>query len=146
MVSLLTVLDNKRTQLEDLERSELEAKRLDTALDRALNRVKAIDSDGEIDHSPPLGTDVPSSMSQSLPSDSLAPPADDSSTLATSRSMNKSTSSLGFLGALSHTFHSVVDVDPESTRRSGIGKTRETIAHVMFPVTFHMLTSHIPLT
>ena len=43
--------------------------------------------------------------------------------------MSKS-GSLGFLGALTHTFHNVIDVDPESTRRAGIGKTRENIAQV----------------
>ncbi|PWN42358.1 hypothetical protein IE81DRAFT_323510 [Ceraceosorus guamensis] len=36
----------------------------------------------------------------------------------------------GFLGALSHTLNSVLDVDPESTRRSNISKLRSSIAEL----------------
>lgn len=36
----------------------------------------------------------------------------------------------GLLGALSHTFHGIVDSDPEMSRRNSIGKTRESITEV----------------
>lgn len=119
MTGILKVLDGKRAHLDELERSETEARRLDTALDRALNRVKPIDSDGEV----------------SSPSDSTSPPAptqqpqDNLSSSRTSTSMSKS-GSLGFLGALSHTLQTVIDVDPESSRRSNITKTRELISQL----------------
>jgi hypothetical protein len=117
------VLESKRMQLEEYERSEAEARRLDQVLDKALNRVKPIDSDGEVDSPPGEGSGLPQ-QSQSTP-DLSAP------SMATSRSMTKSSSgSLGFLGALTHTVQSLVDTDPEASRRNSIGKTRELIAHV----------------
>jgi hypothetical protein len=38
---------------------------------------------------------------------------------------------MGLLSALSYTIHGMVDADPESARRSGISKTRETISQVV---------------
>ena len=37
---------------------------------------------------------------------------------------------MGLLSALSYTIHGMMDADPESARRSGISKTRETISQV----------------
>jgi sorting nexin-4 len=37
---------------------------------------------------------------------------------------------MGLLDALSYTLHGMMDVDPETARRNGITKTRETISQV----------------
>jgi len=37
---------------------------------------------------------------------------------------------MGLLNALSYTLHGMMDVDPETARRNGIGKTRETISQL----------------
>lgn len=110
------MLDGKRAHLDELERSETEARRLDTALDRALNRNK-----------PTEGEDPAQSDSTSPPAQQ--PPAENLSSSRSSTSMSKS-GSLGFLGALSHTIQTVIDVDPESSRRSNITKTRELISQL----------------
>lgn len=104
------LLDSKRTALEDLERSELEAQRLE----KALERVRIVSEDG--------------STERVLPREPIGEVGNEtgSSQIMPTR---KSTS-YGLLGALSHTFHGIVDVDPESTRRNSIGKTRESIQEV----------------
>ena len=37
---------------------------------------------------------------------------------------------MGLLSALSYTLHGMMDADPETARRNGISKTRETISQV----------------
>ena len=98
------LLESKRGVLEDLERSELEAQRLE----KALERVRIVGEDG--------GTER-----------AIVEPVAPSAPVARR-------SGGGLLGALSHTFHGIVDVDPESTRRNSIGKTRESISEVRPPV------------
>lgn len=117
-------LENKKMTLEELERSELEARRLDQALDRALNRVKPLDNQGDIDRSSPeAGTDGGS------PNDAAT--TSTASTNLSSSTMKKTGSSrFGFLGALSHTLNGMVDADPDMTRRNNIGKTRDSITQV----------------
>lgn len=97
------LLESKRAVLEELERSELEAQRLE----KALERVRIVGEDG--------GT-------ERAIVEPIAPVAP-----VVRRSGG------GLLGALSHTFHGIVDVDPESTRRNSIGKTRESINEVRSP-------------
>jgi len=72
--------------------------------------------------SSPPAYDHPSGLS------SLSPPAIVSVASAIGR--RAASSSFGFLGALGHTFHGIVDVDPEATRRSSIGKTKDAIAQL----------------
>lgn len=118
-------LETKKSTLEELERSEMEARRLDQALDRALSRVKPLDNQGEVDRSSP-------DQAASDPNTPSAASTSYSQPLSASQNMKKSTSSskFGFLGALSHTFNGMVDADPEVTRRNNIGKTRDTITQV----------------
>ncbi len=47
-----------------------------------------------------------------------------------SRTGKRFSSNYGFLGALSHTFQAVLDVDPEATRRNNIAKLRDSIAQL----------------
>jgi hypothetical protein len=109
------LIESKRSVLEDLERSELEAQRLE----KALERVRIVAQDGSTESAaPPLG-------------------ARESAPLSPRRSGG------GLLGALTHTFHAVVDVDPESTRRNSIGKTRESINEVRTTSLSHPLSTDV---
>jgi hypothetical protein len=48
----------------------------------------------------------------------------------TSGAVKRRSTRLNVFSALSHTLHSIVDVDPEATRRNNIGKTRDAIVQV----------------
>lgn len=102
------LLDSKRTVLEELERSELEAQRLHQALERV--RVG-----GSVDDSTTGSTTTGEEERRETP----LPPRK---------------SGGGLLGALSHTFQGFTDADPETTRRNSIGKTRESINEVSLVV------------
>lgn len=116
-------LEAKKATLEDLERSEMEARRLDQALSRAL-------SPGSRPSEAATSTSTGHNAESSEASDNLPPPA--SANMLSSSQLRKSTSSggtsrFGFLSALGHTFNGMVDNDPEATRRNNIGKTRDAI-------------------
>lgn len=141
----------KRQLLESLEKSELEASRIEQYLAsqsppsgtprRSLSSASAksnrsqaeggnrqegeetasIDSDF-----PPSGRDAPSSS---------PPGASDQSAKKSSQSPNRRSQSGSFVankifGRISHAVHGIVDVDPERTRRDQIGKTKESLNHV----------------
>lgn len=110
-------LETKKITLEELERSELEARRLDQALDRALTRGKRGERSGEAGSEGPGASQSDLSSSQSARSQA--------STVAPAPAA--SGGRFGFLGALSHTLNGIVDSDPDMTRRNTIGKTREQI-------------------
>ena len=121
-------MENKKAQLEEFERSELEARRLDQALDQAAHRVQALDPEGEPENDGSAPTnDHTTSSAASFPEpaglgsvNSTPPPS----------ARRSGGSSMGFIGALTHSFQNVMDVDPESSRRNSIGKTRESIGQV----------------
>ncbi|KAI9047966.1 hypothetical protein LZ554_007768 [Drepanopeziza brunnea f. sp. 'monogermtubi'] len=122
-------LAKKRALLESLERSETEAKRIEQYLSSSgtanipqnnQEDTASIDSDfppthGD-GHSPPSAT-------QGAPEEHTAP------THRKSSSGNFITNKI--FGRISHAVHGVVDVDPERTRRDQIGKTRESIEHLV---------------
>ncbi|PWN47491.1 hypothetical protein IE53DRAFT_390375 [Violaceomyces palustris] len=161
-------LEAKKLQLEELERVEAEARRLDQALERGggglLNRdgsgrvegrgIDATDASGIRDsvgrkslygsaaedadgnQSTTAGKDAALVGSGSGSANSVGDSVGASSvgsggrvvSSPTVRPSHKSSSSgYGLLGALSHTFHSVMDVDRDATRRNQIGKLREGI-------------------
>lgn len=98
------LLAEKRASLESMERSEVEAKRIDGALNR-------------LSESPP-----PSERSEFPPTHDASP---------SSPPMKPRTSIGGFkfgLGKLNHAIHSLTDTDPALSRRNKIGNTRELIA------------------
>jgi hypothetical protein len=107
----------KREQLEELEKSEAEAKRLESALGRSTIGPSSTDENGEENGG--NGT-VASPVAYAAP----LPPS-----VSQARRRNGSTG-MGFLSALSHSIQGIMDVDPESTRRSNISKTRDTISQV----------------
>lgn len=110
------LLESKRTSLEELERSELEAQRLD----KALNRVRLVDSD--------LPTSPTATTQEAAPLNTRS-----SSNTSSAPMQQRKTGGSGLLGAISHTWQGIVDVDPEATRRNSIGKTRESIHEVRPP-------------
>lgn len=119
------LLEQKRAVLEELERSELEAQRLE----RALERVRIVGDDGSANERavPREREDDPAAAAaaaaKASPSSIPVPPPP-----APASAPRKSTG--GLLGALSHTFHGMVDADPEAARRNNITKTREAINQV----------------
>jgi len=149
-------LESKREQLEELEKSEKEAQRLE----EALGRGRGVTS---LSPSPPLGpkTNNPSESDSGEqvgdPSEPITSaegtaetvepqqpedaPLPESPTAAPSSYLpphpgpnpvrrRTRAPGMGFLNALSFTLHGMMDVDPETARRNGITKTRETIAQL----------------
>ncbi len=138
-------LATKRQILETLERSELEAKRIDNYLSsggqqsgpppkrsassastRGIRAERSRQDGGDttsIDSDfPPTHSDVPTS-----------PPKDQERPRSKSQSGGAGVVNKIF-GRMSHTFQGIVDVDPERTRRDQIGKTKESLVHVRKPV------------
>lgn len=106
-------LESKREMLEEYEKSEREAKRLEEALARGRANGPT--------NPPPEGQ---SSENPDEPASVYLPPHPGPSP------HKRRTPGMGLLNALSYTLHGMMDVDPETARRNGIGKTRETISQV----------------
>ncbi|KAF8972655.1 hypothetical protein BDZ97DRAFT_1782088 [Flammula alnicola] len=119
-------LENKREQLEDLEKSEREARRLEEALGRG--RINGVTSsvaptsegEGEVEGEGEEHAEQVTPTSSYLPPHPGPNPA---------RRRTK-TPGMGLLNALSYTLHGMMDVDPETARRNGITKTRENISQL----------------
>ena len=155
-------IESKKDQLEELERQEAEARRLESALAAAgvpvsrgtgtrggVSRSNSQQQQRARSSSTPVspvdGPAAPLSASSDPSEDEDAdemaaarripqsqsvpeplPPAPVSST-----SMRKSKAAgSGLLSALSHSIQGMMDVDPESARRSNISKTRDAISQV----------------
>ena len=141
-------LAKKRALLDSLERSEGEAKRIDsylrnpgggaggTGVRRSASDAGRTTSSSE----PALGsTDDRASEDSDFPPTHAEPSRssyDDGSGSPSSPRRSKSQSGGGnfvtnkILGRISHAVHGIVDVDPERTRRDQIGKTKESLSHV----------------
>lgn len=105
-------LENKRELLEEYEKSEREAKRLEEALAR-----------GRVEFSPrPEGQEENEGPDE--PASAYLPPHPEPNPY------RRRAPGMGFLNALSYTLHGMMDVDPETARRNGISKTRETISQL----------------
>ncbi|PVG03144.1 hypothetical protein CPB86DRAFT_749228 [Serendipita vermifera] len=119
-------LENKRETMEDLERSEAEAQRLQNALSgstRALpsdqqpgNRGASLLSGERNENTFGSGTS-PNSVPQSSP-------------YSSPMRRRTSTGGGGLLSAISYSLQGMMDVDPETARRSNISKTKETISQL----------------
>lgn len=109
-------LESKREQLEELEKSEREARRLDQALGRGrVNSEPSAVSPSEDQSEDPQRQE---SQSTYLPPHPGPNPA------------RRRAPGMGLLNAISYTLHGMMDVDPETARRNGITKTRESISQV----------------
>lgn len=140
------LLESKRATLEELERSELEAQRLE----KALERVRIVNDDGGSDRAiSPTNANAPTTTttttstgligaaaeggggigahSPGQPHAPLPPLPSSSGALPSAPPARKSG---GLVSALRHSVKGLVDSDPEATRRSSIGKTREQINQV----------------
>lgn len=109
-------LDTKRELLEELEKSEREARRLEEALGQG--KANGISASSTEDTEGAQASD--SAEEHSVPAHPGPNPA---------RRRTKAPG-MGFLNALSYTLHGMMDVDPEMARRNGITKTRETISQL----------------
>ncbi|KAI5779775.1 hypothetical protein EDC01DRAFT_754807 [Geopyxis carbonaria] len=138
------LLSQKRALLESLEKSEMEARRIEqylhgTPSSSSKPTSPAADDDHDHDHDvrsldsadgifPPTHAPGPPSSPPSAP----RPPAPPSSGHKKSSSFSTASSSLfarGF-GKLGYAIHGAIDVDPERTRRDNIGKTRELLVQL----------------
>jgi sorting nexin-41/42 len=115
----------KREQLEELEKSEREARRLEEALGRGrMHRStslpgRAAPEEDENEDEQEEEQDHPTQ--QSLPS---LPPHPNPSTV------RRRAPGMGFLSALGYTLSGMIDSDPETARRNAISRNRETTSQV----------------
>ncbi|KAF9258901.1 PX-domain-containing protein [Marasmius fiardii PR-910] len=116
-------LETKREQLDELEKSEREAQRLEEALGRGgLSKSTPVVRHNEDNEEIENGEEN-EQQSRSVPDSSVVPPhPGPNPTRRRTRAPG-----MGFLNALSYTLHGMMDVDPETARRNGISKTREQI-------------------
>lgn len=142
-------LAKKKTLLDSLERSELEAKRIEQYLNRtspqsqggrpqrSLSTSSAVSSEGgnapgasaESEFPPNHGEPISSpSPSQSLGHKKSDPTS--SSSPAHRKSSSGTFVANKIFGRISHAIHGFADVDPERTRRDQIGKTKESLIQV----------------
>ncbi|KAH8071795.1 hypothetical protein BXZ70DRAFT_750558 [Cristinia sonorae] len=115
-------LEAKREQLDELEKSEREARRLEEALGRG--RVGGYGSSPRREDGEAGENEAGESERQSEPEPSYLPPHPGPSPL------RRRAPGMGFLNALSYTLHGMMDVDPATARRNGITKSRETISQL----------------
>jgi sorting nexin-41/42 len=146
-------LEKKKTLLDSLERSELEAKRIDQYLSNSMiaqsppKRSTSTASARSNPERPPQGRregsneDTASIDSDFPPTHGEMPSSPPSATQGVpqrdpgSPTMHRKTQSGNFVtnkifGRISHAVHGFVDVDPERTRRDQIGKTKESLVQL----------------
>ena len=137
-------LDAKREQLEELEKSEQAARRLEEALGRGRTGADPAarangsgsgsggnSSGGEGDDGVnTTGTSPPRSGGLSGGDNGYLPPHPGPNPV------RRRAPGMGFLSALSYTLHGMMDVDPVTARRNAISKSREQISLVSGPFVF----------
>lgn len=124
-------LEARRESLSELENSEREAKRLEEALERGRLRSTAPsvpDTESTPDAADKIDTTTSTGQDEheqdENPASVFLPPHPGPSPV------RRRAPGIGLLNALSYTIHGMMDTDPESARRSGISKTRETISQL----------------
>lgn len=141
-------LAKKKILLDSLERSELEAKRIEQYLNRtgppsgatkprSLSTSSAVSSEGGNVHESTADSEFPPTHGEPIGSPSPSQPLSHKKSDPTSSSSpaHRKSSSGNFVtnklfGRISHAVHGFVDVDPERTRRDQIGKTKESLIQV----------------
>jgi hypothetical protein len=141
-------LAKKKTLLDSLERSELEAKRIEQYLNRtspqsngprsrrSLSASSAVSSEGgsmadastDSEFPPTHGESIGSSSPPQSPAYKRPEPSQASPAHRKTSSGNFVTNKI--FGRISHAIHGFADVDPERTRRDQIGKTKESLIQV----------------
>ncbi|KAG8834168.1 Sorting nexin, cytoplasm-to-vacuole targeting pathway/endosomal sorting [Serendipita sp. 400] len=113
-------LENKREVMDEFERSEAEAQRLQNALSGSSINATApgrrgatlLSGEGDEDIIGPSSPNAQSATSHSMPM------------------RRKSTSGGGLLSAISYSIQGMMDVDPEAARRNNMSKTKESISQL----------------
>ncbi|PCH44383.1 hypothetical protein WOLCODRAFT_138969 [Wolfiporia cocos MD-104 SS10] len=123
-------LEAKREQLEELEKSEREARRLEEALNQG--RVSSLSSSrGHVADGEHSAEDTGSNVDDTDDTDSPQPePSVYLPPHPGPSPSRRRVPGMGLLNALSYTLHGMMDVDPETARRNSISKTRETISQL----------------
>ncbi|CAI7646150.1 unnamed protein product [Penicillium bialowiezense] len=140
-------LSKKKTLLDSLERSELEAKRIEQYLNRttpqsggtksrSLSTSSAVSSEGAGPDAP-ADSDFPPTHDDaysSPPASQVGGPKRSDLSASASPAHRKTSSGTfvanKFFGRISHAIHGFADVDPERTRRDQIGKTKESLVQL----------------
>ena len=117
-------LGNKREQLDELDKSEREARRLEEALGRS--RVNATKKMSQSHEEGATATEESPGEPEAALENTYIPPHPGPNPAR----RRAQAPGMGLLNALSFTLHGMMDVDPETARRNGITKTRETISQV----------------
>ncbi len=125
-------LEAKREQLEELDKAEREARRLEDALSygRPSNLRTSLPPEAEGSSEQP-GDENEARRQEEESQSAYLPPHPGPNPV------KRRAPGMGLLSALSYTLHGMMDVDPETARRNSITKTRETISQVS--------TSHLEL-
>ncbi|KAI2224728.1 hypothetical protein LOZ12_005579 [Ophidiomyces ophidiicola] len=143
-------LAKKKVLLESLERSELEAKRIEQYLNktgppatkpkRSLSDAAAPSSteaarEGSPEDTASIDSDFPPTHGEPRPSAAQGLPQRPADLSTATSPGHKHSSSGSFManklfGRISHAVHGFVDVDPERTRRDQISKTRESLTQL----------------
>lgn len=142
-------LAKKKTLLDSLERSELEAQRIEQYLNRttpqstgnkprrSLSTSSAASSEGGGAMEASADSEFPPTHGESINSQAGSPtgPGPKRPDASQTSPAHRKTSSGSFMsnkifGRISHAIHGFADVDPERTRRDQIGKTKESLIQV----------------
>lgn len=144
-------LAKKKTLLDSLERSELEAQRIEQYLNRttpqstgntprrSLSTSSAGSSEGGGAMEASTDSEFPPTHGETITSPTGSPsPGQRRPDASQTSPAHRKTSSGSFMsnklfGRISHAIHGFADVDPERTRRDQIGKTKESLIQVCGP-------------
>lgn len=141
-------LENKKNLLDSLERSELEAKRIDQYLSSSMispdspqkpttstsnnpNPAGTTRREGSSEETASIDSDFPPTHGEPrspVPSAAQGAPQAERVPHRKTQSGNFVTNKI--FGRISHAVHGLVDVDPERTRRDQIGKTKESLVQL----------------
>jgi sorting nexin-41/42 len=138
-------LNKKRALLDQLERSEAEARRIDQYLSGSQQiapppkRSSSVPEtpnqhhrDGSLEDTASIDSDFPPTHGgfSSVPSAAQGAPQRSNSTSTHKKVPSGNSITNKIFGPIRHAIQGVADVDPEKTRRDTIGKTRESIAQL----------------
>lgn len=125
-------LEAKKEMLTEYEKSEAEARRLEEALSASTlgRRARPPSQDGEEGEEQEEGTGPGTSSFASGRGRTATNGVPNSAPRSATEAPRTRRTSYGFLSALSYSFQGMMDVDPETSRRSNISKTRDTIGQV----------------
>lgn len=142
-------LEKKKTLLDSLERSELEAKRIDQYLSNSMiaqgSPKRSVSSasaksnperpapgrpEGSNEETASIDSDFPPTHGETPSATQGTPQRDPGSPPPHRKTQSGNFVTNKIFGRISHAVHGFVDVDPERTRRDQIGKTKESLVQL----------------